>query len=219
MDAPLHPKPLYLPLRIVSRRRVQSVVVGLQIIGLALLAIALSRPFAGDWQSRASAEPVTFGLLIGVLLLMILGVGWMVAVSLLHLLPGSPLSHVLLTWSAIAVRGPFGTRTFAWTELGRFAVVTLPHDHEVTCIVASRPEDESAATDDRDRYRRAAFRLRSDPYCSPTEAEILARWLNEVRSAVAGRPPAEVAFFAPRALAANLVAEPELRRAADRARR
>jgi hypothetical protein len=218
MDAPLHPKPLYLPLRLVPRRRVQRVAVLLQAIGLALLAFAFSKPFSGDWQTRAADEPVAFVLLIGVLSLAVLAVAGVLLVSLLRLLPGSPLSHVHLTWPSVAVRGPFGTRTFAWTALGRFAVVTSPNDFEVNYIVATRPEDDWALSTDRDRYRRAVFRLRSDPYCTPIEAELLAHWLNEVRSAVGGRPQSDVAFFAPRPLAANLVAEADLGQAADRAR-
>lgn len=211
MDGPLNPKPLYLPLRIVPRRKVQRVVIVLQACGLALLAIALTKPFSGDWQTRAQDGPVGFYLVIGVLVLALLGVAWMLLTSILRLLPGSPLSYVLLTWPSIVVRGPFGTRHFAWTELGRFAVVTAPDDYEANYIVAARPEQEPGIGNDRERYRRAVFRLRSDPYCSPNEADVLARWLNEVRSAVTGRAPGDVAFFAPQALSANLTAEPERR--------
>ena len=135
-------------------------------------------------------------------------VPWLVAVSLLRLLPGSPFSHVRLSWSSIAIRGPLGTREFGWAELGRFAAVTAPNDYEVNYIVAGPAGQDAAATDDRDRYRRAVFRLRSDPYCSHNEAALLANWLSEVRSAVAGKTPGDVAFFAPQALSGNLMSEP-----------
>lgn len=208
MNAPLSPKPVYLPLRLVPRRKAQYAAIALQAFGLVLLAIAFSKPFEGHWQSRAKEEPVIFGLLIGVLLLAMVAVAWMLAVSVFRLLPRSPLSHVRLTWPSVAVRGPFGTRQFAWSELGRFAVVTAPNDYEVNYIVAVSADRDAGITDDRERYRHAAFRLRCDPYCSPTEAEILAGWLNEVRSAVAGRAPVDIAFFAPLALSGNLIFEP-----------
>jgi YD repeat-containing protein len=202
------PKPVYLPLRIVPRRRVQYTALGLQVLGLALLLVAASRPFSGDWQLRAGAEPIAFGLLVSVLTLAVLGVGWTIAMSLFRLLPASPLSHVQLTWPTIAIRSPLGPRQFTWDELGRFTVVTAPNDYEATYIVAGRSNQDAGVSSDRGRYRHAVFRLRSDAYCGTTEAEILARWLNEIQSAVAGRTPGDIAFFAPTALSGNVHSAP-----------
>jgi len=208
VQPPLSRTPLYLPARIVPARKLQRALIGLQLLGLVVLAYAMSKPFAGDWQARAAQQPIGFSLLVGVLVILLLAVAAALAISLLRLLPGSPLSHVTLTWSGCAIRRPFGRRQFEWSGLGRFSAVAAPHDHEQNFIVALERSDEAADHSDKDRYRRAVFRLRSDPYCDHNDADLLAHWLNEVRAAVSGKAPADVAFFVPAALARNIIPEP-----------
>jgi hypothetical protein len=208
MEPPLSRTPLYLPVRLTPRRKLQHAMIGLQALGLLLLAYAMSKPFEGDWRSRAAEGPIAFDLLIGVLVILLLAVAATLAVSLLRLVPGSPFSHVTLTRTECTIRRPFGRRHFEWSALGRFAAVTAPHDYEQTFIVAPHRNDEAGIQSDQDRYRRAAFRLRSDPYCSHNDADLLAGWLNEVRSAVSGGVPRDVAFFVPAALARNIIPEP-----------
>jgi hypothetical protein len=205
MEPPLSRTPIYLPVRIVPARRAQYFLIALQVLGLGILGYTIARQFTGDWQVRATQSPIIFGLFTAFLVLAVLAVLSTLAAALLRLVPESPYFHVALTWESIAVRSVFRTRRFAWSELGRFTVVTAPNDNEINLIVAAAPGDEAGIRSDKDRYRRARFRLRSDPYCNPTDAELLARWLNEIRSAVAGRLPADVAFFAPLALTANLL--------------
>jgi hypothetical protein len=172
-----------LPLRFVPGRTIQSFTILLYLFGAGMLVWSMLYEYGRRNDPGQQFSPMIELFSWIFMLAFLLGVLGGLAVAILCLMPGSPLYHLALAPDAITIRRLLRAERFSWAELGAFRPVTLPDDNEVTCIVAMTPGRDAA--DDKDCYRRAVFRLRSDPYTS--RAEDLAEWLNMIRKTMTER--------------------------------
>ncbi|HVT50555.1 MAG TPA: hypothetical protein VHE77_03235 [Dongiaceae bacterium] len=193
-----------LPLRFVPGRKLQAFTLLIYVFGAGMLVWSMLFEFSRRNDPVLHLSPMNELLSWIFMLAFFFGVLGGLAAAILRLMPGSPLFHLALAPDAITIRRLLKAERFSWAELGAFRRVTLPDDNEVTCIVAMAPGREAA--DDKDRYRRAVFRLRSDPYTS--RAEDLAEWLNMIRKTMTERTGAAPEIEVPPVFVRQVIGTP-----------